>query len=123
MQSESSDAVRNQTLEVVDRFNGALNRHDVDAVMQLMTADCIFESTGPAPNGGRYEGQDAVRDVWIDLFQGSPSARFESEETFAAGDRCVVRWRYIFEGGHIRGVDVIRVAQGKIAEKLAYVKG
>ena len=28
----------------------------------LMTDDCIFESTSP-PDGGRFEGQDAVRAV------------------------------------------------------------
>lgn len=33
---------------------------------------------------------------------------FETEEIFAAGDRCVVRWKYHWrregEAGHIRGV-------------------
>jgi hypothetical protein len=52
-----------------------------------------------------------------------------TEELFAAGDRCVVRWRYRWAAdqpgkpGHIRGVDVFRVRGSKIAEKLAYVKG
>jgi hypothetical protein len=27
------------------------------------------------------------------------------------------------EAGHVRAVDVLRVADGKIAEKLSYVKG
>jgi hypothetical protein len=54
----------------------------------------------------------------------SPDAHFEAEEVFAVDDRCTVRWRYTFNGGeHIRGVDVVRVREGKIAEKLAYVKG
>ena len=47
---------------------------------------------------------------------------------FAAGDRCTVRWLYRWvdadgKDGHIRGVDVFRVRDGKVAEKLAYVKG
>jgi hypothetical protein len=46
---------------------------------------------------------------------------------FAAGDRCVVRWRYDWvregEAGHVRGVDLFRVREGKVAEKLSYVKG
>ena len=57
----------------------------------------------------------------------SPEARFEAEETFAAGDRCVVRWVYHWvrdgQPGHVRGVDVFRVRDGKVAEKLSYVKG
>jgi len=52
---------------------------------------------------------------------------FDTEEIFAAGDRCVVRWVYswVREGkrGHVRGVDVFRVRDGQVAEKLSYVKG
>jgi hypothetical protein len=29
--------------------------------MTLMTDDCVFENTWPAPDGERYEGQVAVR--------------------------------------------------------------
>jgi ketosteroid isomerase-like protein len=111
------------TLATVDRFNEAFNRHDLDSVMALMTEDCLFESTSPPPDGGRHEGQEAVRAVWEDLLCDSPDARFDAEEIFASGDRCVVRWRYSFAGGHVRGVDVIRVRDGRVAEKLAYVKG
>jgi hypothetical protein len=35
----------------------------------------------------------------------------------------VARWRYDWAGGHVRGVDVIRVRDGLVAEKFAYVKG
>ena len=112
---------------VVERFNEAFNRHDVDAIMAHMTDDCVFENTRPAPDGSRIEGQAAVRAFWIEFFRRSPQAHFDAEEVFEAGDRCVVRWRYewIREGtpGHVRGVDVFRVRDGKVAEKLSYVKG
>lgn len=116
------------TETVVSRFNEAFNRHDVDAVMALMTGDCVFENTSPAPDGERYEGQDAVRAFWGGMFASTPDAHFDAEEMFAAGDRCAVRWRYTYTGsdgtrGHIRGVDVFRIREGKVAEKLAYVKG
>ncbi len=95
--------------------------------MALMTADCVFDSTRPPPDGERLEGQAAVRAFWEAFFQRSPHARFEAEEIFAAGDRGVVRWTYhwIRDGrpGHVRGVDVFRVRDGKVAEKLSYVKG
>ena len=51
------------------------------------------------------------------------SSRFEPEETFAADDRVVQLWRYSWDGGHVRGVDVFRVRDGRVAEKLSYVKG
>lgn len=113
---------------VIDRFNDAFNRHDVDAVMTLMTDDVVFENTFPAPDGQRYVGQTAVRAFWSHFFADNPSAHFEAEDSFATEDRCAVRWRYTWSDkhghqGHIRGVDIFKVRDGKVAEKLAYVKG
>lgn len=115
------------TLAAVERFNAAFNRQDIDATMAAMTDDCVFENTFPPPDGQRSEGAAAVRQAFGDFFASSPDARFEIEEQFAAGERCVVRWRYHWrnpEGeGHIRGVDIFTVRDGKVAEKLSYVKG
>jgi ketosteroid isomerase-like protein len=111
------------TIDVVERFNAAFNSHDVDAVMALMTDDVVFESTGPAPDGVRVEGQPGVRKTWEKLFADNPDARFVTEDLFTGDDRAVVRWRYEWGSGHVRGVDVMRVRDGKVAEKLSYVKG
>lgn len=41
------------TIELlVIQFNDALNAHDVDAMMKLMSEDCSFENTYP-PRMGR----------------------------------------------------------------------
>jgi hypothetical protein len=55
-------------------------------------------------------------------------ARKDVEEIFTAGDRAIVRWTHPWEHsdgerGHVRGIDVFRVVDGKVAEKLSYVKG
>ena len=47
--------------EVVERFGSAWEAWDLDAVMALMADDAVFESTGPAPDGVRLEGRDAIR--------------------------------------------------------------
>lgn len=116
-----------ETRAVIDRFNDAFNRHDVDAIMNCMTQDCVFENTRPAPDGTRLVGHEAVRAYWEEFFARSPHARFDTEDVFAAGDRCVVQWVYhwIRDGkpGRVRGVDVFRVRDGRVAEKLSYVKG
>lgn len=112
----------NDTLGAVERFGRAFDAKDVDAVMAAMTPDCVFEDTGP-PDGGRHVGADAVRAAWEKLFTASPDAVFTVEEVFAAGDRAVVRWRYDYGDGHVRGVDVVTVRDGLVAEKLSYVKG
>lgn len=111
------------TLAAVERFNDAFGRRDVDGLMAAMTDDCLFENTGPAPDGEAYRGQAAVRAFWQTFFDANPDAHFETEECFVADDRCVIRWRYEWGTGHVRGVDVFRVRDGKVAEKLAYVKG
>ncbi len=121
-----SDDVTRATIEAVERFNSAFNQHDVDATIALMTEDAVFESTSP-PDGERHEGAAALRLAWERLFTETPTAHFDAEEIIATGDRCVVRWTYSWQDGdvqhHVRGVDVLRVRDGKIAEKLAYVKG
>src|SRR5438132_1344980 len=104
------------TLAVVQRFNEAFNHHDVPAIMAAMTEDCVFDNTRPSPDGERIEGTARVREFWEAFFRRSPDARFETEEIFAAGDRCIVRWIYHWmrDGlpGHVRGVDVFRVRDG-----------
>jgi ketosteroid isomerase-like protein len=115
------------TAGAVERFNDAFNRHDVDAVMCAMTEDCVFEDTSP-PRGRRHEGQAAVRAAWEQFFDASPNAHFDGEDVIVAGDRCVVRWVYTWTNDDdttstLRGVDVLRVRNGKVAEKFAYVKG
>ena len=109
-------------LEVVETFGKAWAEHDLDAALAMVTDDCVFDSTGPAPDGTRCIGIEAIRAVWRPIFDDANS-RFEAEETFQADDRVVQRWCYIFDGGHVRGVDLFRVRDDKVAEKLSYVKG
>jgi len=115
------------TRAAVERFNEAFNRHDADRVTSLLTDDTIFEDTSPAPDGQRIEGKAAVSEFWRGWFARNPDAKFEAEETIVSGDRAVVRWVYRkMRNGqpwHIRGVDIFTVRDGKVAAKLAYVKG
>lgn len=116
-------------LRVVLEFNDAFNRHDVAGMMQLMSDDCVFENTDPAPDGALYAGKEAVTHFWQDFFRESPQAHIEIEEAFGLGNsRCVMRWRYSWVDatgaeGHVRGVDIFAVRDGLISEKLSYVKG
>ena len=115
-------------IRVVLAFNDAFNRHDVAGMMQLMSDDCVFENTSPAPDGTVYTGKAAVTQFWQDFFRESPHAHIDIEEIFGLGMRCVMRWRYEWvdlagNTGHVRGVDIFHVKNGSIAEKLSYVKG
>lgn len=55
--------------------------------------------------------------------RGLPTASIRAEQQFVSDDRAVVLWRYSWGDGHVRGVDVFRVRDGLVAEKLSYVKG
>lgn len=115
-------------LRLVLAFNEAFNRHDISGMMEHMSEDCLFENTHPAPDGTVYKGKQAVMRFGQDFFEQSPQAQIEIEEIFRLGERCVMRWKYSWmdaqgRKGHVRGVDVYRLRDGLICEKLSYVKG
>jgi ketosteroid isomerase-like protein len=107
---------------VVARFNAAWNDHDLPAALALTSEDCVFEASAPAPDGKRAVGRPAVGTAWQPIFAEQRS-HFTIEESFSAGSRVVQRWRYDWADGHVRGVDLITVKDGRVTEKLSYVKG
>lgn len=112
--------------QILVEFNQAFNSHNVDAMMQLMSADCLFENTYPPPDGTRYSGQDEVRAFWQAFFAASPGARIDVEEMFGESDKLCQRWVYSWQGqqpGHVRGVDVFHIRDGRIVGKFSFVKG
>ena len=110
------------TAAALTAFSSAFGSGDVDAIMALMTEDVVFEDTSP-PDGGRHSGQDAVREAWTALFTGNPDGRFVTEHAVIAGDRAAYQWVYDWGDGHVRGIDLFKVREGKVAEKFSYVKG
>lgn len=128
MAKSSGESAQEQTTrETIDKFNDAFNRHDVDAVSALLTEDTVFEDTSPAPDGRRVEGKAAVSDFWRAWFARNADAHFDAEEIVVSRNHATVLWVYRkMRNGqpwHLRGVDVFTVREGKVAAKLAYVKG
>lgn len=114
-------------IRIILAFNEAFNRHDVAGMMQLMSDDCVFENTDPAPDGAVYSGINAITQFWQDFFRKSPHAHIEIEDIFGSGNRCIMRWRYKWvdaagKKGHVRGVDLFQVREGFIYEMLSYAK-
>lgn len=115
-------------MRIVLEFNEAFNRHDVAGMMRLMSDECVFENTHPAPDGTPYRGKAAITQFWQEFFQASPHAHITVEDIFSLGHHCVMRWRYEWveaagQTGHVRGVDIFKLQDGLISEKLSYVKG
>lgn len=112
----------NETADVVRRFNQAFADHDPAAFEDLVSPNCVMESIQPAPNGTRYEGYEVNLKFWQEMAADRVN-RFEVEDTEAMGDRAIIRWRFHFgDGGSLRGVTLLRVQGGRIAEALAYAK-
>ena len=65
----------NDALDVVNRFGDALNAGDIDAVMALMTDDCLFENTSPFPDGEVFRGQARGARVLDGVGQNARDAR------------------------------------------------
>jgi uncharacterized protein (TIGR03086 family) len=116
------------TLGAVLRLNEAFADQDVEAIATCFAEDGLFDATTPAPDGAVVAGTDALRAQWTRFFTATRDPRFDVEELFSCGDRAVMRWRLRWSEldgteGHVRGVDVLRVRDGRIAEKRSYVKG
>ncbi len=127
MNPQNAPSAEQNTRTAINNFNEAFNRHDADALAEFLTDDTVFEDTSPAPDGRRIDGKAAVIDFWRGWFARNSDAHFDAEETIITGNRAVVLWVYRkMRNGqpwHIRGVDIFTVRNGKVAAKLAYVKG
>ena len=116
------------SLALLERFADAWNRHDLEALMSMMTADCMFEaSAGPEIDGQRSEGQAAVRAAYAAVFAAFPDAHWAGARHFIAGSRAVSEWT--FTGTHtdgtrveVTGCDLFTLRDGRIAIKNSYRK-
>lgn len=124
---QSVQSLEQATRTTITGFNEAFNRHDADALAALLTDDTVFEDTSPAPDGRRIEGKSNVMGFWRTWLARNSDAHFDAEEVIISGNRAIVLWVYRkMRNGqpwHLRGVDIFTVRDGKVASKLAYVKG
>jgi ketosteroid isomerase-like protein len=115
-------------LELLNRFGDAWNRHDLDALMSMMTDDCLFQaSAGPHVDGQRSEGAQAVRAAYAAVFDMFPDARWEDPRHFTAGDRGVSEWTFTgtrTDGTRVEvtGCDLLTFRGGQIAIKNSFRK-
>ena len=123
-----SQIVPEVTIEVLQAFADAWNRHDIDALMSFMIDDCVFEASGgPEICGTRHEGRDAVRAAYAEVWSTFPDAHWGNARHFVQGDRGVSEWTFKgtrTDGGHVEvnGCDLFTFRGGKIAVKNSYRK-
>ena len=113
---------------LLDRFVDAWNRHDLDALMSMMSEDGVFESSaGPEVCGRRSEGKEAVRAAFASVFEAFPDAHWAGARHVIAGDRAVSEWTFTGtqkdgKRVEVNGCDLITFRDGRIAIKNSFRK-
>ena len=122
------DSETDATLDTVHRFNDAYNAHDVDAVMAAHDRRLRVREHRAARRRtvrGPVRGAHGMGGV---LRGDSDRALRRRRRDRALVTACVVRWRYTWRRGRraappSAASTCMHVRDGKVAEKLAYVKG
>lgn len=116
------------SIETLQAFADAWNRHDVEALMEFMTQDCVFEaSAGPEACGTRSVGFDSVRASFAEVWANFPDAHWADAKHFVVADRGVSEWTFTgtrTDGTRVEvhGCDLFTFRDGKIALKNSYRK-
>jgi steroid delta-isomerase-like uncharacterized protein len=107
--------------ELIERYNDAWNRQDLDAIHALHHPEVVFDNHTA---GERAEGADAVRAHIAHIFENNPTMRFRTRSLHAAGEFAVCEWTLTVErdGRTLEwdGVDVFPIRDGLIARKDVY---
>ena len=111
------------TVEDLEAFAEAWDRHDVDTIMAFFTDSCVFI----AGWGERFVGKERVREGVSEFFSKFPDGHFSDGNHFVSGNRGVSAWVFTATGpGGIKlemtGCDLFAFENGKIAVKNAFRK-
>jgi len=115
-------------IEKLQQYGQAWNDHDIEAIMSLMTHDCTFDTGGGAERyGTRYQGQEAVRSRFIEVWTDLPDVRFEYLGDFVQGDSGYSEWTFTgtTKSGQkieVDGCDLFTFENGMIKSKRSYLK-
>ena len=128
MSTSTRSEAEGDALALLERFADAWNRHDLDALMSMMTDDCVFDaSAGPDVEGQRSVGQQAVRAAYEAVFDTFPDAQWANARHFVAGGRGVSEWTFTGtrkDGTRVavNGCDLLTFRAGRIAVKNSFRK-
>jgi ketosteroid isomerase-like protein len=116
------------TVELLEDFLDAFNRHDLDGIMSYFADDCVlYMPRGATPHGDRYAGKTDVRAGLATRFAGIPDVHYGDDRHWACGDFGVSEWTLTGttvsgKSLSVRGVDLLTFADGKITRKDSFWK-
>jgi ketosteroid isomerase-like protein len=104
--------------EVVHDYLARIFRQD-PAVYDLYANDAVLV----LPSGERFEGKDNIRSLIETRFKHTPHLKPPRiERMLSSGSTVFVAMESTFEGGVMRTVDVIEIADGKMAWRSLYLQ-
>jgi len=103
--------------ELIEQYNDAWNRQDLDAVASMHTSDVVFHNHTADE---RAEGADAVREHIGKIFAGYPDLRFTTRALRCGDDFAVCEWTARTGNREWDGVDVFPIRDGLISRKDVY---
>lgn len=68
----------------------AVNRHDLDAMVQCFASDFVNET--PAHPNRSFHGREQVRKNWAQIFAGVPDLEAEMVDSASSGDAVWTEW-------------------------------
>ena len=110
------NAIATSTRSVVGDFIAAVNQHDRDQVLALVTADCMIEIPTAPPAGIRFETQPENQSFWTDVLSADEESLSLDPSSATTEDRAVIRWRSVRQ----HGIYIVRVRDGTVSELMVY---
>ncbi len=120
---------RKQIKTLLNDWNLAWEKRDLDKVMAFFHEDAFFENW----NGAYVKGAEAIRNAWKVWFDNHGNFRFLEEEVFIDETLQKVLYRWVLEwpsteAGYEnqleirKGLDILHLKDGRIINKLTYTK-
>lgn len=117
------------TLDLLQGFLDAFNRHDLDCIMSYFADDCVFYMPrGAKPRGDKYAGKNEVRAGLAKRFEGIPDVHYGEDQHWTCGaDFGVSEWTLTGTSVagkqiEVRGCDLLQFVDGKITRKDSFWK-
>jgi ketosteroid isomerase-like protein len=116
--------------EFFARYQRAWSDADIDAIVEMMTPDGLYEASfGPAPWGDRFVGREAIHAAVSAMYPGpGPHAAHVYGERYRDGNHGFSPWTSTKSGPDgepvtTYGFDFYEFRDGLVAKKIAYRKG
>jgi steroid delta-isomerase-like uncharacterized protein len=116
------------TVQLLQAFLDAFNRHDLDAIMDYFADECVFYMPrGAGPRGDMFMGKAAVRAGLAKRFEGIPDVHYGEDQHWACGNFGVSEWTLTGTSTSgkriaVRGVDLLEFLDGRITRKDSFWK-